>query len=139
MSQQQQYMAAEVAKALDVVAETHRELAQLVRRLFVHWNLSDEEQLALLGRLPGDIAAGLSNGDVRALSADCEIAERIGHLLSIHQHLRTLFPQNRSLVYQWMTTPNDAFDGQTPVAVVRDQGVRGMLVLRAYLGHAGGS
>ena len=90
MSQQQQYrMAAEVAKALDVVADTHRDLAQLVRRLFVHWNLSDEEQLALLGRLPGAIAAGLSDGDVHALSADCEIAERIGHLLSIHRNRPT--------------------------------------------------
>lgn len=138
MSKQQYGMAAEVSKALAELPETHRYLAPMVHRLFMHWKLSDDEQLALFGLLPRTRGRGLSEGDAEPLGAVFEMTERVGHLLSIHQHLRTLFPQNRSLGCRWMTSANDAFDGQTPVKVVRDHGVGGLLMLRAYLEHARG-
>ena len=138
MSAQQYPMPAEVAKALAELSETHKYLAPMVHRLFTHWKLSDDEQLSLLGRLPGNIAAGLSNGDPDAHGTDHEIVERIGHLLAVHQHLRNLFPQDPTWAYRWMTSANNAFNGQTPVAVVRDQGVSGLLMLRAYLDHMRG-
>lgn len=85
MSQQQYRMSPEVAKAPAKLPETHRDLAPVIQRLFMHWNLRDDEQLALLGGLRCDIAAGLSRGEAGAHGVDQGVVERIGHLLAVHQ------------------------------------------------------
>ncbi|MBU2719762.1 DUF2384 domain-containing protein, partial [Acidithiobacillus ferridurans] len=54
------------------------------------------------------------------------------------KNLRLLFPHDRDLAYQWMTTRNRAFDHRTPVEVVREWGFTGLLMVRAYLDHARG-
>ena len=59
-----------------------------------------------------------------------------GHLLAIHASLRRLFPQNRELVYCWMTADNEAFNGLTPVDMVRTEGLVGLRTVRAYLDDA---
>ncbi len=64
--------------------------------------------------------------------------ERVGHLLGIHKNLRLLFPQNRDLVYQWMSTRNKAFDNLTSVEVVKEWGFAGLLMVRGYLYRARG-
>jgi hypothetical protein len=53
--------------------------------------------------------------------------------------LRTLFPQNQQLAYAWMSTGNKSFDGLTPMAVVREQGLRGLRAVRGYLERAVGA
>jgi hypothetical protein len=62
--------------------------------------------------------------------------ERVGRLLGIHTNLRLLFPQNRELVYRWMTTRNKAFDNLSPVEVVKEWGFAGLLMVRSYLDRA---
>ena len=57
-------------------------------------------------------------------------------ILSIHQNLRLLFPQNRDLAYRWMTTRNKAFENLTPVEVVKESGFAGLLMVRGYLDRA---
>ena len=64
--------------------------------------------------------------------------ERVGHLLGIHKNLRLLFPQNRDLVYRWISTRNRAFDNLSPVEVIREWGFAGLLMVRAYLDRARG-
>ncbi len=67
------------------------------------------------------------------MSASRDANERAGHLLAIHKNLRLLFPHNRDLAYRWMSTRNQAFEGRTPVDVVRDFGFAGILMVRSYL------
>jgi hypothetical protein len=62
--------------------------------------------------------------------------EFAGHLLAIHTSLRTLFPANPELAYGWMQTPNKAFEGATPLAMIETSGMAGLLTIRAYLNHA---
>ncbi|HCS14005.1 MAG TPA: hypothetical protein DIW28_09545, partial [Zetaproteobacteria bacterium] len=59
--------------------------------------------------------------------------ERVGHILAIHKNLRLIFPQDRDLAYAWMTSRNRAFEGRSPVEVIKDFGFLGMLMVRAYL------
>ena len=62
--------------------------------------------------------------------------ERAGHLLAIHALLRTLFPDNIELAYSWVQTPNKAFAGTTPAALVEESGMSGLLSVRTYLDNA---
>lgn len=58
---------------------------------------------------------------------------RAGHLLAIHVFLHTLFPANPELAYSWMQTPNKAFEGATPLAMIEASGMAGLLTIRTYL------
>ena len=109
--------------------EADAAVGQMIARLFDHWRLNANDQSALLGQPVEPV--GQVSGDESVASN--ETAERMGHLLAIHSKLRTLFPANRELAYAWMSTGSKAFDGLTPVAVVRAQGLVGLQALRVYL------
>lgn len=113
-------------------------LAKQLTKLFELWQLSSDEQLAMLGLEPGSRAslARYRKGEPLSLSRD--LLERAGHLLAIHKNLRLLFPENRDLAYRWMSVPNRAFEGRRPVDVVIDHGFTGLLMVRAYLDRARG-
>jgi len=108
-------------------------LAGMVMRLFDHWDVSAQDQAALLGLSEGSrtTLARYKKGDPLADNRD--LLDRVGNLLSIHRSLRILFPKNRELVYRWPTSPNKAFNGRSPVDVIRDEGFLGLLTVRRYL------
>ena len=85
-------------------------LAKMLMKAFDLWMVANEDQLALLG-LAADNRAALSRyRKGEPLGANRDLLERAGHLLAIHKNLRLLFPHDRDLAYQWMTTRNRAFD-----------------------------
>ncbi len=108
-------------------------LAKMVTRLFDLWALPGADQAALLG-LSETSRSTLSRyrrGEPLADSRD--LLDRAGHLLSIHKSLRMLFPENRELAYQWVSAPNRRFDGQSPLALMREHGFLGVLMVRRFL------
>ena len=108
-------------------------LAKMVMKLLEHWQLSTEDQAALLGLANTNRAALPRYRKGEAIGTSRDQYERVGHLLGIHKNLRLLFPHNRDLVYAWMSTRNRAFDNRTPVEVIREWGFAGLLMVRAYL------
>jgi hypothetical protein len=102
-------------------------------QLFEHWTISTEEQLDMLGLARDNRAALARYRKGVPMSPSRDATERAGHLLAIHKNLRLLFPHNRDLAYKWMSTRNNAFEGRTPVNVVRDFGFAGLLMVRSYL------
>ncbi len=121
------------------IQDDRSSLARMVIKLFDHWQLSTEDQLALLGLSIGNRAAigRYRRGEPLANSRD--LLERVGHLLAIHKNLRLLFPHNRDLAYAWVTTRNRAFGEKTPVELVGERGFSGLLHVRAYLDRARGA
>ncbi|MDP1526385.1 MAG: MbcA/ParS/Xre antitoxin family protein [Rhodocyclaceae bacterium] len=113
-------------------------LAKKVIILLDHWKLSTEDQAALLGITASNRAALSNYRRGKPIGTSRDQYERVGHLLEIHKNLRLLFPQNRELAYRWMTTRNKAFDNLTPVEVVKELGVSGLLMVRGYLDRAQG-
>ncbi len=113
-------------------------LARMVMALFDHWAIDTEDQAALLGLAPGNRAALARYRKGEPIGSSRDQYERVGHLLGIHKNLRLLFPHNRDLAYRWMTTPNLAFGHRSPVAVTREWGFAGLLMVRAYLDRARG-
>lgn len=121
-----------------VAAEDRGALARMVMKLLEHWELSTEDQAAVLGLATGNRAALGRYRRGEAIGSSRDQLERVGHLLGIHKSLRLLFPQNSDLAYRWMTVRNRAFDQRTPVEVIKDQGFAGLLIVRGYLDRARG-
>ena len=113
-------------------------LAKMVMALLEHWKLTTEDQAALLGVAASNRAALTRYRKGEPIGTSRDQYERVGHLLGIHKNLRLLFPQNRGLAYQWMSTRNKAFDNLTPVEVVKEWGFAGLLMIRSYLDRARG-
>ncbi len=114
------------------------ELAKMVMALFDHWQLSTEDQLALLGlsRTNRGALTRYRKGD--PLASNRDLLERVGIMLGIHKSLRLLFPHNRELAYAWMSQRNRAFNGMPPVESIKQWGFAGLLMVRAYLDRARG-
>lgn len=108
-------------------------ISKMLMQLFVHWQISTEDQLDMLGLAKDNRAALARYRKGAPISVSRDANERAGHLLTIHKNLRLLFPHNRDLAYRWMSTRNKAFEGRTPVDVVRDFGFAGLLMVRSYL------
>lgn len=106
-------------------------LAKMVLQLFERWNLSTEQQLALLGLEERSALARYRKGEPLAQNRD--MLDRVGHLLAIHKNLRLLFPHNRDLAYSWMSMRNKAFGGRAPTEVISEIGFAGLLMVRSYL------
>jgi hypothetical protein len=129
----------QTAATFDQTSQNRGALAKMVVRAFEHWKLGTEEQLAMLGLASNNRAALSRYRKGEPLAANRDLLERVGHVLAIHKNLRLAFPQDRDLAYAWMTQRNRAFDGRTPVEVIREWGFAGMLVVRAYLDRVRGN
>lgn len=114
-------------------------LAKMVTRAFELWKLGTEEQLAMLGLATTNRAALGRYRRGEPLAANRDLLERAGHVLAIHKNLRLVFPQDRDLAYAWMSQRNKAFEGRTPVEVIKEWGFAGMLTVRAYLDRVRGN
>ena len=127
-----------VADGKGIASQDRGAVAKMVMTLLDHWQLSTEDQTALLGIASNNRAALSNYRSGKPIGSSRDQYERVGHLLGIHKNLRLLFPQNRDLAYKWMSTRNKAFDNLTPVEVVNDWGFAGLLMVRGYLDRARG-
>lgn len=119
-----------------VESNDRQAICRMLAQLFVHWKLTDDECLAVLGLPPEDHAGLARFRDCDPVALSPGSLERAGHLLGIHKNLRRLFPENRELAYGWMKTNNLAFDGKTPINAISEKGLAGLLAVRAYLDAA---
>ncbi len=108
-------------------------LAKMVITLFDHWKLPVDDQLALLGLVETSRMTLNRYRKGEPLADNRDLMDRVKALLSIHRSLRILFPENREIVYKWMTLPNLDFNGQSPAQVIREEGFLGLLMVKRYL------
>lgn len=113
-------------------------LAKMVTRLFDHWKLSTQEQMALLGLSEGSRMSLTRYRKGAPLADSRDLMDRVANLLSIHRSLRILFPHNRDIVYKWPTMPNRAFGGLSPTEIIRKEGFLGLLIVKRYLDFESG-
>ena len=113
-------------------------LAGMVMKLFDLWKLPEADKLAFLG---------LSTGSRMTLNRyqrggppndNRDLMDRVSNLLAIHRSLRILYPHNKEILYEWISTPNLDFGGKAPAAVVCEEGFLGLLMIKRYLDHERG-
>lgn len=122
-----------VTQQFDYRDQDRSELARMVMMLFGHWQLSTQDQLALLGLSTSNRGALARYRKGKPLAPNRDLLDRVGILLSIHKSLRILFSQNRELAYAWMTQRNKAFEWMTPVESIKQWGFTGLLMVQTYL------
>lgn len=93
------------------------------------WGLTIDDQLKLLGS-PGRSTFFKWKKGVGTLPDDTD--ERISHVLGIYKCLQILFPEpHRS--DEWVSRPNEYFDGQSALDVMLGGRVANILTVRQYL------
>lgn len=127
-----------IPKPVEYTVPVRESLARTITKLFERWQLDSAQSLALLGLAEGNRAALKNYRDGKPIGNSRDTLDRVGNLLALHKNLRLLFPRNAELCYAWMTTPNKAFDGMTPVECIQAIGFPGLLMVRAYLDRARG-
>lgn len=110
-----------------------RAITKMVMQLFDHWKVSSSDQIEMLGLAPNNRSALSRYRKGKPIASSRDAIERVGHLLAIHKNLRLLFLHNEDLAYRWISTRNRAFEGRTPIEVIRDFGFAGLLRVRNYL------
>jgi hypothetical protein len=118
------------AGRLRYTREERIRLACLITALFDHWRLPTQTQAALLGLPTGSPATMVRYRRGRPLSDRKHVLERVGHLLVIHRCLHTLYPQNPELRHSWVSARNRRLSGHSPLVVMIDHGLPGLVVVR---------
>ncbi len=118
---------------VDITTKEAREsLAKMVTKLFDHWQIAPVAQCSLLGMSSGGRMTLSRYRRGSPLENSIDLLARVGHLISIHKTLRIMFPQNRDLVYRWVSSPNARFAGRPPLEIMC-QGYEGLMAIRRYL------
>jgi len=114
--------------------ENRKKLARLIMNLFSQWDLDTATQLNLLG-LSTSSRALLSSykKGTKPLPNTRDLFDRAGFLLSIHKSLRILYPNNENIRYTWIKRKNGAFENQTPLELMKNQGIIGLAKIARFL------
>jgi hypothetical protein len=62
-----------------------------------------------------------------------DILDRAGWLLDIHKALRSLYPNNPGLCYQWILLQNVVFANQSPLDYMKYHGLIGIAKVARFL------
>lgn len=108
-------------------------IIRMLMKLFDYWKLPEDQQLILLNLSKDEQLTSTKLRNRQRLDCNSETLERAATLLTIHKSLRKLFPKNRDLAYAWISQPNKAFDGLTPMQLIIQSGLKGMYVTKKYL------
>jgi hypothetical protein len=120
----------EASQEIDLHSKESRiSLTKMVIRLFSHWQISAVDQAALLNRSRSTIRR-YHNG--ACFAEDNDMHDRVANFLRIHKCLRLLFPQNRNLVYRWISAKNQALGGKAPIEIMKKE-LKGIIAVRNYL------
>jgi hypothetical protein len=104
-----------------------RALAEVLLALFRQWELDEGDQARLLGM---EEVASLWQGE--PLPNKAEVLERAGQLLAIERALRQQFAEQPLMHERWVSFPNVALDGRTPIERMLE-GVDGIRQVREQL------
>lgn len=118
----------------DASQEDRVYLTRTIISLLESWGIGASEQIAILA-LPGDV----SPRNMRRFQMDTpfpddpDVLERIEHLIGIADALRTTFPRNPQMGPLWMHRRNKHFRRRTPVALMVEDGLDGVIAVRTHL------
>jgi len=113
--------------------EDRQELTRGILDMLDDWDIPAQDQLILLGleNVPAREVRRLR--DSRPLPDEPEIMQRVEHLISIADALRTTYPFSKRMGKLWMHKPNRKFRQRTPAATMVEDGIVGLISVRSYL------
>ena len=114
--------------------EQKGQLAAMIIELLDQWSIDSEGQISILS-LPEKtpLRAIRKYRNCTPFPESESINERIEHLIGIADALRTTYPRNAQMARQWMNSPHRRFEGRTPVQVMLEDGLKGVIQVRCQL------
>lgn len=114
--------------------EDRTELTRMIMTLLDSWSIRSEHQISILS-LPASTRLRMLRRyrDNTPFPDDQKIMERIEHLVGIAEALHTTFPRNANMAAQWMNQPHRRFSNRTPVSMMIEEGLSGIISVRAQL------
>ncbi len=118
----------------EMSAEDYSRLTRLIMVILDEWGLSAAEQLSVLNLPEKTPTRALRKyRDGQAFPKTPEVFERIEHIAGIFEALRTSYPHNKQMARIWMSRCNKHFVERPPIVVIREDGLRGLVQVRAHL------
>jgi len=98
------------------------------------WRLDNSQKITLLGLPDNTPKRSLSRyKDDTPLPDDAAVLERVEHLLGIADALRTSYPTNERMGTQWMNKPNRKLDQRSPISLLKEGTLGGLITIRSQL------
>lgn len=111
-----------------------RQFTKMAMKMFSYWKLSSSNQLSLLGLNENSRYMLQRYRKLESIiPAERDKLDRVGYLLAIFDRLYSLFPENESLRYSWITRKNSFLLGKEPVEVMIDEGIVGLAKISKFL------
>ena len=104
------------------IAAVARAAAGIMRQ----WRMPEQRAAKLAG------VADLNDLGISERELSHETKSRLVALFSVHSLLRTIFSEPER-AHQWISRPNDAFDGRSALDVMEARGLQGIEAVSAYL------
>lgn len=115
-------------------AEERLSFSQSILLMLEQWGAKTSGQITILG-LPEKTGARtmLQYKKNIPLPNEPVVLERIEHLVGIADALRTTYPTNARMGAIWMNKPNRMLQDRTPLDTMVEDGLDGLLAVRAHL------
>lgn len=117
-----------------MTAEDKGTLAGMIIQLLDAWEIDAARQIVLLS-LPEKtpLRAIRKYRKNSPFPESDELNKKVEHIIGIADALRTTYPRNSQMGAQWMNKPHRRLNGQTPVRVMFEQGLKGFVAVRSQL------
>jgi len=98
------------------------------------WGIGAQQKMRLLG-LPEDIKPRkMDQFRMNTPFPDTdEVNQHISHIIGIADALRTSYPRNTGMSTVWLQQPHRRLANQTPLTVMLEQGLEGLIRVRSQL------
>jgi uncharacterized protein (DUF2384 family) len=108
--------------------------SQIIFDILRGLGISEADQINLLG-FPKDTKPRILKRYQHdtPLPDDEETIERMTHILAIAEALRTTYPCNYGMAKKWLQAPHRRFNKRTPIKIMLDEGLGGLIAVRADL------
>lgn len=104
--------------------EAREAVAEALMALFARWDLHEVNQAQLLG------LSSVYELKRKMVEASSDTMERAGYLLAVDRALLKQFPAQPGKRDRWIFTRNAKLGGLTPLAVMLEQGVPGIILVK---------
>lgn len=107
-------------------------ITKTVMRYLDTWKLTSEGIVSVLGMDKKIRTRHLQafRAGSKTLLQDKETMQRVEHVAGIVEALRTAYPMNDAIRVQWLHKPCRRFQGKTPLSVIMEEGINGLIKVR---------
>jgi len=110
------------------------ELTRVIMSILDSWGMNAQQQVELLNLPPKTPTRALRRyRENTPFPQTNEVDERLEHIVGIVDALRTTYPHNPSMGALWMKQRNKQFEDRAPLRVMVDEGLDGIMRIRAHL------